>query len=794
VTDRNRWTGTQRTMMSRTARFHRLRSALALGGFILLVFFGAAVRARVARQQEMIRVEGLVGRLVSAEPYQLPGIARELDGYPEVAETFLSPLLSARATTIDEHRAQLHARIASVSRDSSLIEPLVEELLTGRVTYVVPIRERLRPSTARLTERFRALLRDDKGDPQRRFRAALALADAMPDSAAAAWTEHELRFVAEQLVSANPEYQPLLRDALRPVQDRLLAHLEQILGDVRASDTQRLGAANAFADYAANDTARLSRLLTVATPEQYAVLYPIVATGPAPSIVADLAEIAATLPPEDLSSVERVPFGQRRANAAVTLLRLGERERALPVFEMTDDPEAIAQFIFRCRPRGLGVDALLECLQLVSHAPADRYPRDARYALLLALGEFKLDEIPASRRAPLLQQLADWYRHDPSSGVHGAAGWLLRQWGQADVVREVDQTPVAYAPDREWFTLAITVTPAPAPRPGVEPGGQEGGSESETREAAEVAESQGPELANENTSNERDPPAEDHWSESPATPLPAKTFYYTFIVFAPGVYTIGSVDDEPGRREDETRHSVKLTRPFALLDREITLEELIASSPQYTGLIHQYDAHPADAGFGAHWYDAVGFCRSLGEQMGLSEAEQAYPDPESLDEEEYPREPDPRAGWAPRNWPVELERRGLRLPTESEWEVASRAGVRTAYGYGSDASLLEKFGWFSGNSGKQVRPPRQLRPGRRGLFDLHGNLFEWTHDWWGAFGSGALTDPVGESAGSGRVSRGGSWGDDEENGRAAYRFTNMPSYRTLGIGLRLALSLPAITP
>ena len=49
---------------------------------------------------------------------------------------------------------------------------------------------------------------------------------------------------------------------------------------------------------------------------------------------------------------ERVPYGQRRANAAVTLLRLGEREKALPVFEVTDDPEALTQFIFRCRPRG----------------------------------------------------------------------------------------------------------------------------------------------------------------------------------------------------------------------------------------------------------------------------------------------------------------------------------------------------------------------------------------------------------------------------------------------------------
>ena len=124
-----------------------------------------------------------------------------------------------------------------------------------------------------------------------------------------------------------------------------------------------MSAANAFADYAAGDIPKLSQLLTVATPEQFAVLYPIVAASPAPATIEDLAKIAATPPSVELGSVERIPYGQRRANAAVTLLRLGEREKVLPVFDMTDDPEALTQFIFRCRPRGVGVDALLDCLR-----------------------------------------------------------------------------------------------------------------------------------------------------------------------------------------------------------------------------------------------------------------------------------------------------------------------------------------------------------------------------------------------------------------------------------------------
>ena len=74
----------------------------------------------------------------------------------------------------------------------------------------------------------------------------------------------------------------------------------------------------------------------------------------------------------------------------------------------------------------------------------------------------------------------------------------------------------------------------------------------------------------------------------PAEPLPPKTFYYTFVVFPAGEHTIGSIDDEPDRQKHETRHPVKLTRPVAVLDREITFEELIAFSPKYTGLMRQY--------------------------------------------------------------------------------------------------------------------------------------------------------------------------------------------------------------
>ena len=121
-----------------------------------------------------------------------------------------------------------------------------------------------------------------------------------------------------------PSFSRFLRDALRPIRARLLGNLERIFADAesdRRPAAERRQRRSRITPPATSP--KLSELLTVATPDQFAVLYPIVAASPAPATVEQLGTIAATAPPLQMGSVERVTFGQRRANAAVDAAAAG---------------------------------------------------------------------------------------------------------------------------------------------------------------------------------------------------------------------------------------------------------------------------------------------------------------------------------------------------------------------------------------------------------------------------------------------------------------------------------------
>src|SRR5204862_1274358 len=131
-----------------------------------------------------------------------------------------------------------------------------------------------------------------------------------------------------------------------------------------------------------------------------------------------------------------------------------------------------------------------------------------------------------------------------------------------------------------------------------------------------------------------------------------------------------------------------------------------------------------------------------------------------------------------------------RLPTEAEWEYACRAGTTTTFNYGDDPGYtnLTSYAWISDNSGGLTHSVGQKPANAWGLYDMHGNLWEWCQDWYGDYPGESATDPQGPPFGPGRVLRGGSWADDGGLCRSACRIADDPSAQFFTYGFRVVLA------
>jgi formylglycine-generating enzyme required for sulfatase activity len=133
----------------------------------------------------------------------------------------------------------------------------------------------------------------------------------------------------------------------------------------------------------------------------------------------------------------------------------------------------------------------------------------------------------------------------------------------------------------------------------------------------------------------------------------------------------------------------------------------------------------------------------------------------------------------------------FRLPTEAEWEYAARAGSTTEFCFGDDEKQLGDYAWFGENSGGTTHPVGQKKPNDFGLFDMHGNVWEWCSDWYSdsyyeeCKRQGTVVDPSGPRAGSFRVLRGGGWSYVAVYCRSANRYGDSPGFRDDDLGFRL---------
>lgn len=229
-----------------------------------------------------------------------------------------------------------------------------------------------------------------------------------------------------------------------------------------------------------------------------------------------------------------------------------------------------------------------------------------------------------------------------------------------------------------------------------------------------------------------------------------------------GTFVMGSPASEPGREGDETAHQVTLTRAFTMGRYPVTqalYEAVMGTNPAMC----KGSSRPVEQ---VNWFDAVRFCNALSFQFGLRPA---YIIGEG-DEPEVT---------------CDFTAPGYRLPTESEWEYACRAGTTTRHYSGDSDAGLGDIAWYEKNANDTTHPVGQKMPNAWGLYDMAGNVFEWTWDWYGTY-PGATTDYIGPQTGNYRVSRGGSCRDGASYARAAYRNGSCPGVRGSGVGFRLA--------
>jgi formylglycine-generating enzyme required for sulfatase activity len=127
------------------------------------------------------------------------------------------------------------------------------------------------------------------------------------------------------------------------------------------------------------------------------------------------------------------------------------------------------------------------------------------------------------------------------------------------------------------------------------------------------------------------------------------------------------------------------------------------------------------------------------------------------------------------------------FPTEAEWEYACRAGEKAKWCFGADDSGATDYGWFGGNSRGGTCPVGLKKANAWGLFDMHGNVWEWCEDWYGPYERGEVRDPKGPGEGVARCIRGGSWVPSESMTGSAGRSMHGPKNGTAYIGIRVAL-------
>jgi formylglycine-generating enzyme required for sulfatase activity len=598
LTQKKNWTPPQRKMMRRATRYHAVRGLVLTACLLLLLGAGWESFGR-------LRARALLDNLLRARTEDVPAVVHDMARYRRWLDESLRAAY-AEAEASGEARKQLHASLALLPVDAGQVEYLYVRLLACEPQEVVVLREALRPHAVALTEKLWTVLQNTQGKPGQRLRAACALADyAAEDSR---W-QPVSGDVAVRLVAENALVVSKWAEALRPVGRQLLPPLAGILLAEGRGAAERRTISGLYADYAKD------------VPDGFAALE---------KVLAEESDAAAT---QDT----KLPLARRQANAAVALAASGRWEKVWPLLRHSPDPTRRSYLIDRLGPGGAAVQAQIDRLQTAQVPEVS-----VRRALILALGEFDQERLPPVEREALVPRLVGLYREDPDAGLHGAVGWLLRQWGQEPKVSEIDRELATGKVEghRQWY---------------VNGQGQ------------------------------------------------------TLVLVPPGEFEMG---------EGQQRRRVRIERCFALATREVTVAEFrrcpTFKDYRYLKEVARTEDCPMNL---VTWYAAGAYCNWLSEREGIAAGQWCYLPNEKG---QYAEGMKLAEGWQ--------DRSGYRLPTVAEGEYACRAGSVTGWSMGEAEDLLAKYAWYVVNALSQSHPVGVLRPNDWGLFDLHGNVGEWCQD------------------------------------------------------------------
>lgn len=255
------------------------------------------------------------------------------------------------------------------------------------------------------------------------------------------------------------------------------------------------------------------------------------------------------------------------------------------------------------------------------------------------------------------------------------------------------------------------------------------------------------------------------------------------LVVMPGSieFVMGSPKTEAGRSEDESQHNERIEQSFAIASKEVTVEQFLRFQKDRFNIIAHFST--AEIPMNATWFDAAAYCNWLNEQEGIPREQWCY---EPNKDGKYEN--------GMRMTADHLRRTGYRLPTEAEWEYSCRAGANTGYSFGGSDDLLRNYGviWKV----PQNMPVGTRKPNDFGLFDMHGNNWEWCQDLYRpgtrVMEDRAFPDPEMELTiqdEDRRVLRGGSFNSLSLFARAAHRNQKLPKTREFNVGFRVAKTI-----